>query len=499
MSHKLNLVRVFTAATGNSTPITLGAAYSPMFMLPSEAGAMDGRTYSYRIVDGNNWEHGRGVYTASGTMLSRNVIQSRISGVFGTSRIPLSGTAQVFFPELAEDMDGVRGTRAVTGTTDVLMNSDLGYVVTYSNASAVAVSLAQAGAGNAFLDGWAVFVKNKGAGAVTITPATSTIDGAATLVLAQNQGAMIWSDGTNYQSFKFGVVVGTTAGTVAAGDDARIVGAVRSDTSQSIAASAQMQARQNISAALKNHIVGLTCSNNATDATNDIDIAAGEAASTETNPVLMVLASALTKQLDATWAPGNNAGGRESGDTLGNKTYHVWLIQRSDTGVVDVLFSASATSPTMPANYDRKRLIWSIIRTSGAILPFTQRLDECFWKTPKGDLSAAPTTSTINRTLTVPTGLSVKAKFNAWYLNAGTASASGQVYFSCPQDVDDVGASGTLFSLAGLIIGSSFSASGTFDVYTNVVGEIRSNANVSDASTILRITTVGFTHSRGRV
>lgn len=230
MSHKVNLVRVLTAATGNSTPITLGARYSTLFMTPAEAGAMDGRVYTYLIVDGNDFELGRGAYTASGTSLARTtVLYSRIAGTLGTSRITLSGTAQVRFVELSEDMDGMRGTRAVTGTSDTLNNSDLGYAVTYSNASAVAVSLAQASVSNLFLDGWAVWVKNKGAGAVTITPATSTIDGAATLVLAQNQGALIWSDGTNYQSFRMGSpVIGTTAGTVAAGDDARIIGSIKS-------------------------------------------------------------------------------------------------------------------------------------------------------------------------------------------------------------------------------------------------------------------------------
>ena len=34
--------------------------------------------------------------------------------------------------------------------------------------------------------------------------------------------------------------------------------------------------------------------------------------------------------------------------------YHVWLIKRADTGVVDALFSLSATAPTMPANYTRQ-------------------------------------------------------------------------------------------------------------------------------------------------
>jgi hypothetical protein len=232
MSHKVPLVRVLTAATGNSTPIILGAAYSQLFMLPSEAGAMDGRTYTYNIVDGNNWEIGRGVYTASGTTLARTtILASRISGTLGTSRISLSGTAQVRFIETADDMDGVRGTRAVTGTTDTLNNSDLGYVVTYSNASAVAVSLAQTSVSNLFTDGWAVLVKNKGAGAVTITPSTSTIDGAATLVLAQNQGALIWSDGANYQSFAFRGDIGVP---------------VRADAAQSLNSTQQNQVRSNL-------------------------------------------------------------------------------------------------------------------------------------------------------------------------------------------------------------------------------------------------------------
>ncbi|MDB5579626.1 MAG: hypothetical protein JWR80_4802, partial [Bradyrhizobium sp.] len=244
MSHKVTLVRVLTAATGNSTPITLGAKYSVLFQTPAEAGAMDGRTYTYLIVDGNNFELGKGVYTASGTTLSRaTVLSSGVNGTLGTSRITLSGTAQVRFIEAAEDMDGVRGTRAVTGTSDTLNNSDLGYVVTYANAGAVAVSLAQASVSNLFLDGWATWVRIKGAGAVTITPATSTINGAATLVLAANQGAMIWSDGTNYQAFIFRGDIGTlggaallnvgmATGTVAAGDDARFSSAWRTGSAR---------------------------------------------------------------------------------------------------------------------------------------------------------------------------------------------------------------------------------------------------------------------------
>ena len=109
----------------------------------------------------------------------------------------------------------------------------------------------------------------------------------------------------------------------------------------------------------QNYITGLTLSNNATDATNDIDIAIGSARDS-TNAADIVLASALVKRLDAAWAVGTNQGGLDTG-SIANGTYHVWLIQRSDTGVEDVLFSTSATAPTMPANYDYKRRIGSIL------------------------------------------------------------------------------------------------------------------------------------------
>ena len=141
--------------------------------------------------------------------------------------------------------------------------------------------------------------------------------------------------------------------------------AVRVDAAQSFTAAQQAQARTNISAALKGHLYGLTLTNNASDAANDIDIAAGEAASTDTDSVLMVLASALTKRLDAAWAVGSGNGGLDTG-SVGNNIYYVWLIQRSDTGVVDALFSLSKTSPTMPTNYDRKALIGSFARVSAA-------------------------------------------------------------------------------------------------------------------------------------
>ena len=87
---------------------------------------------------------------------------------------------------------------AQTGTTYTIANSDSRKLVTLTNAGAIAVTLPQAGASSAFLSGWFAMVQNRGAGTVTITPTTSTIDGAATLALTTNQGVVIFSNGTNY-------------------------------------------------------------------------------------------------------------------------------------------------------------------------------------------------------------------------------------------------------------------------------------------------------------
>jgi hypothetical protein len=77
-------------------------------------------------------------------------------------------------------------------------------------------------------------------------------------------------------------------------------------------------------------IRGLTLSNNGSDATNDIDVAAGNtAADTDGGP--LILPAVITKRLDAAWAVGTNQGELDTG-AIANTTYHVWLIRRPDIG-----------------------------------------------------------------------------------------------------------------------------------------------------------------------
>lgn len=260
-----------------------------------------------------------------------------------------------------------------------------------------------------------------------------------------------------------------------------------------LSAADQASVRAAFSASLKGHIFDLTCSNNATDATNDIDIAAGEAASDTSDPVLMVLASALTKRLDAAWAVGTGNGGLDTG-SIADTTYHVWLIRRSDTGVVDALFSTSATSPTMPTNYDQKRRIWSIIRAGGAILPFVQDGDYCRLKTAVQDMSVTtPGTGAVSQALTVPAGLNVHA-FGDVFVSAAASGAG--IHLISDLAANDVAPSTT--TLSTVYAGASTIAVSPFQCRTNTSRQVRTRHSNANAD-VVRIRTAGWIDSRGRL
>lgn len=129
------------------------------------------------------------------------------------------GTLVIADPANANAVTLASPVNAQTGTAYTIVPADRGKLVTNSNAAAVANTLPQA-TGN-FGAGFFYYTKNLGAGFVTITPTTSTIDGNATLILAKNQSAIIWSDGVNYQveitSGKVAQVVNTETGAVATG------------------------------------------------------------------------------------------------------------------------------------------------------------------------------------------------------------------------------------------------------------------------------------------
>lgn len=165
------------------------------------------------------------------------------------------------------------------------------------------------------------------------------------------------------------------------------------------------------------HISGLAMSH-AADTEHDITVAAGKA-SDATDAANIALASAITKRFDAEWSAGSTNGGFATGEALpASGTIHVWLIKRSDTGVVDVMANNNATTgltPTLPAGYDYKRLIGSY-RTDGS----NNIINGTWWGTgvrrrfefltPILDVSANPGDANAHLVaLSVPSGIKVIA------------------------------------------------------------------------------------------
>lgn len=238
---------------------------------------------------------------------------------------------------------------------------------------------------------------------------------------------------------------------------------------------------------------GLTLSNNAGDATNDIDIALGGVPALS-NLYFMFLAGALTKQLDAVWALGNNAGMRASGAAIADTTYHIFAIMRPDTGVVDIAADTSASGANIAANtnaaYTQIQRIGSIVRVAGVIKPFIQDKNRFQWLAPVSNVAAGnPGTAAVTRALTIPVGINVIALVIA----ALTSSTVAGYWFY----LSDLATTDVAASSVNTTVGVIGNATGGFaatqaQVRTDTAAQIRSRVSASDAGLTVVIDTLGW-------
>ena len=130
----VNRAKMTTATTGTGT-ITLGSAVDG-FQTFTAAGVADGDTVRYCIEDGtSSFELGSGVFTASGTTLTRVVSESSNSN----NAINLSGDAIVFITAIAADLQPTTFTTTVfTATanqTTFSVSYTVGFVEVFLNGS----------------------------------------------------------------------------------------------------------------------------------------------------------------------------------------------------------------------------------------------------------------------------------------------------------------------------------------------------------------------------
>lgn len=329
-------------------------------------------------------------------------------------------------------------------------------------------------------------------GVLTLThhATNNNLPGGANITTAAGDRALYYSDGTTVYCLSY----------ISASGDQTIAG-VKTFASKPVLPATAPTGNEAASASYVGSFngpgikQGLTLSNNATDATNDLDIATGKAVDS-TGAVAMVLASAMTKRLDADWQAGTGNGGRYSGAAIANTTYHVWLVAKAAGADVDVYLNPSAVASTVLTNLQAESggadylYVWrigSIMRESGVIVPFVQNFSEFQRKTPLMDIAASSTgTSAVLRTFAIPTGLKLIVKYYAYMRNSTGSGGNYNCYFSDPDVVDlapSITTSPGVMGGDGPLLDSRQGM--VFFTRTNTSAQIRTRAGDSSASATL--------------
>jgi hypothetical protein len=176
-------------------------------------------------------------------------------------------------------------------------------------------------------------------------------------------------------------------------------------------------------------IFGLILSNAVANPTTRITISVGQCRDS-TNAKNIVRATPITKRLDAVWALGDNAGGRDTAGALANgQTWWMFVIYNPTTLVVDALFSQSPTAPTLPVGFTYFRRLGGIVLESGSTLirQFIQNGDYFEYKIRSVDYAVqANAGGPFLRAFALPVGLVLRARI--YFQSNGTID--GNAYLS---------------------------------------------------------------------
>ncbi|KRR21903.1 hypothetical protein [Bradyrhizobium retamae] len=264
--------------------------------------------------------------------------------------------------------------------------------------------------------------------------------------------------------------------------------------------------KEDLLSVIPNYISGLGLANNVTDATNDIDIAAGLAADS-TNAVMLRLASALTKRLDAGWAAGTGNGMRNSGVAIADTTYHIYLVSKAEGVGADIYAHTSTAVATVitalqaesgGSGYIYARRIGSIMREGGVIVPFVQDGDLFMRKTSSADVVSASNFGTTAQTATLklPTGIRVQAQLRVAINWTHASSANGLLVSDL--SLTDEAAAYNNAQVAAVATGSAFVNAGQAFVMTNTSAQVRYRVALNSTALFVDIRTAGWLDTRGK-
>lgn len=254
-------------------------------------------------------------------------------------------------------------------------------------------------------DGFEFWVYNTGTGIITVNPdGAEEINNAATYSINADGWAKITCDGDEWWALSGNNILNNLSATVAPtvnddADDGYAVGSKWYDTtndeaytcldatvgaavwvqttleSSDLGTIATQDADDYYSVAnlltQGTHIAGLKLSVNGTDSDHDIDISAGNCANYDgASDSLITLSAALTKQIDATFAEGDDAGGMFTGSVTTETVYYVVVISKDADGTIDAGFDTSSTGSNAPSGWTVERVIGSVITDTSSNIDY---------------------------------------------------------------------------------------------------------------------------------
>lgn len=251
------------------------------------------------------------------------------------------------------------------------------------------------------------------------------------------------------------------------------------------------------------YLSGLTLSTAGASAT----FATGAGVANDSTNVSVMALGAISKTTSA-WAVGSAAGALDTGTIANNTWYHVFEMQRPDTGVVDECISVTVTACTtggnIPAAYTLFRRVGSI-KTNGSAqwIKFLQDGKTFTWDAMTQDVAATnPGTAAVTRTLNVPLGVRVQAFVSLGWGVTTVTDGPAAILLSdlAVTDAAPVAATGNATVtgfIAGVVGVTGFNGGSQAFVFTNTSQQIRSRVQVSGATLTLTINTIGWVDTRG--
>lgn len=201
----------------------------------------------------------------------------------------------------------------------------------------------------------------------------------------------------------------------------------------------------------RGYISGITVGQDAGDTKHDIEFGVGEARDVANN-LNMALSSALTKQIDATWAEGNDQGGFATGTVAASTWYHLFIISKPSASgeqaeKTDAGYDTSVTATNLLANaaviaagYTKYRWVGAVSTDGSADIIDFFIIDNGFqrqfvWKDLVNDAAPSGTgPGTGSVTLRVPPGKDFEARINVSVAAGGAADVL--VYLRNPAQTD---------------------------------------------------------------